>query len=96
MTDKATRARNLRKDSTEAERLLWSKLRSRQVDGHKFRRQHPIGTYVVDFACVEADLLIEIDGGQHTDTVDAERTAWLESEGFKVLRLWNHDVLDRR
>ena len=94
MSRKAIRARRLRKDSTDAERLLWSRLRGRQVNGHKFRRQHPIGTYVVDFACVEADLLIELDGGQHGEIVDAERIAWLQGEGFKVLRFWNNEVLD--
>ena len=89
------RARALRKNPTEAERALWRHLRSRQLDEHKFRRQQPLGLYIADFVCLEKRLIIEIDGGQHVGQVasDAERTAWLEVQGFRVLRFWNHDVL---
>ncbi len=67
----------------------------RQLEGHKFRRQQPIGRYVVDFVCLEKKLVIELDGGQHAVQVlsDVERTAWLETQGFRVLRFWNHHVL---
>jgi very-short-patch-repair endonuclease len=67
----------------------------RQVDGLKFRRQHPLGSYIVDFVCLEKRLIVELDGGQHAEQVnsDTERTAWLEAHGFRVLRFWNHDVL---
>jgi very-short-patch-repair endonuclease len=67
----------------------------RQMDGQKFRRQQPLGRYVVDFVCLEKRLVVELDGGGHTEQVasDAKRTAWLETQGFRVLRFWNHDVL---
>ena len=89
------RARRLRKDSTEAERAIWRRIRDRQLDGHKFRRQQPVGAFILDFVCLERKLVVELDGGQHAGQVskDAERTAWLESQGFRVLRFWNHDVL---
>lgn len=89
------RARALRKNPTEAERALWRHLRLRQLDEHKFRRQQPVGSYIVDFICIEKRLVVELDGGQHSEQVasDAERTAWLEGEGFRVLRFWNHEVL---
>ena len=88
-------ARQLRKNPTEAERLLWMHLRYRQMGGHKFRRQQPIGRYIVDFACPEKRLLIEIDGGQHSQQADydATRTEWLESQGFRLLRFWNTQVI---
>ena len=90
------RARALRSNPTEAERTLWKRLRMRQLDGHKFRRQQPLGRYIVDFVCVERKLVIELDGGQHAEQVqsDVERTAWLEAQGFRVLRFWNYDVLN--
>lgn len=80
---------------TDAERLPWRHLRQRQVAGQKFRRQHPMGNYIVDFACLEASLIVEVDGGQHADRqeYDRERTAWLEGRGFRVLRFWNNEVL---
>jgi len=80
---------------TEAEQALWAKLRRRQVLGHKFRRQQPLGGYVVDFVCLEHKLVIEVDGGQHADQLedDVQRTRWLEDQGFEVLRFWNHQVL---
>jgi very-short-patch-repair endonuclease len=87
-------ARRLRQRSTDAERRMWSALRDRRLMRYKFRRQHPIGDYIVDFACTEHGLVIEVDGGQHAgDSVDARRTAWLESQGWKVIRFWNNDIL---
>jgi very-short-patch-repair endonuclease len=89
------RAKRLRSRSTDAERKLWSRLRNRQLAGAKFRRQVPIGRYVVDFICFEAALVVEVDGGQHAARVDHDvaRTAWLEREGYRVVRFWNNDVL---
>jgi very-short-patch-repair endonuclease len=87
-------ARELRRDATDAERRLWSALRDRRLRGYRFRRQHPIGNYVVDFACTRRRLIVEVDGGQHADnTADEHRTAWLETEGWRVLRFWNNDIL---
>jgi very-short-patch-repair endonuclease len=88
-------ARTLRKKSTDAERLLWKHLRMRQLGAYKFRRQQPIGDYIVDLICLEKKLIIELDGGQHTDNVnyDEKRSTWLEECGYRVLRYWNHDVL---
>jgi len=87
------RAKDLRKSSTDAERLLWRYLRSKQIEGLKFRRQEPIGNYIVDFVCYEVNLIVEVDGGHHSLEIDADRDAWLQSQGFKVLRFWNHEVL---
>ncbi|HUC60901.1 MAG TPA: endonuclease domain-containing protein [Alphaproteobacteria bacterium] len=88
-------ARRLRKTPTDAEIRLWSRLRRNQLDGFRFRRQQPIGAYVVDFFCPEARLIIEVDGGQHAidEVRDAKRTQWLEGRGYRVLRFWNNDVL---
>ena len=88
-------ARELRQNPTDAEKRLWQHLRNRQLDGHKFRRQVPLGRYVVDFACLEARLIVEVDGGQHgwRAAADAARTAWLKGNGFRVLRFWNNEVL---
>jgi very-short-patch-repair endonuclease len=88
-------ARALRKNPTEAERRLWSRLRGRQLEGWRFRRQAPLGPYVVDFACLAARLVIEVDGGQHSWRAerDAARSSWLETNGFQVLRFWNNEVL---
>ena len=90
-------ARRLRSNLTDAESCLWKRLRSRQLLGIRFRRQAPIGKYVVDFISYEANLIIELDGGQHAlqQAYDERRTAWLESQGFRVLRFWNHDVLQK-
>ncbi len=90
----AQKARQLRRNLTDAERRLWSILRDRKLQGYKFRRQHPIGLYIVDFACAELWLVIEADGGQHADNLyDERRTAWLESQGWRILRFWNNDIL---
>ena len=79
---------------TLAERRLWSMLRLRGLDGHRFRRQCPLGPYVVDFACLQARLVIEADGGQHMDSIsDVARDRFLRASGFRVLRFWNHDIL---
>ena len=88
------RARQLRRNSTDAERRLWSALRDRRLEGYRFRRQYPIGSYIVDFACTRYRLIVEADGGQHADSdSDHRRDAWLEGEGWRVLRFWNNDVL---
>jgi adenine-specific DNA-methyltransferase len=89
------KARTLRKRPTDAESALWRQLRLRQIDGYKFRRQHPIGPYIVDFVCLEKKVIVEVDGGQHTVQVqkDSERTAWLERSGYRVVRFWGHEVL---
>jgi very-short-patch-repair endonuclease len=94
MTDLLTkRARELRAAMTDAERALWRVLRQRQL-GARFRRQAPIGPYIVDFASLERKLVIEVDGGQHAESEsDAERDVWLRERGFRVLRFWNHEVL---
>ena len=87
--------RTLRNNMTDAERTLWRVLRDRQFDGFKFRRQHPYEQYTLDFVCLEKKLIVEVDGGQHTeDTLrDSERTLFLGKAGFRVLRFWNHEVL---
>jgi very-short-patch-repair endonuclease len=94
------RARILRREMTEAERLLWYALRNRQFGEMKFRRQVPFAPYIVDFCCFEKRLVVEVDGGQHGEEdarrYDAIRTARLERDGFRVLRFWNQDVLDHR
>jgi len=88
-------ARALRKRMTDAEMLLWRHLRSRNMNGLKFRRQHCIGHYIADFACVEKKLIIEVDGGQHAEDFDqdAVRTKFLNSKGWTVVRFWNNEVL---
>jgi very-short-patch-repair endonuclease len=89
-------ARKLRRDMTDAERRLWTRMRRHQLKGARFRRQVPVGPYIVDFICLEAKLVIEIDGSQHLESAsDAVRSDWLERQGFQVLRFWNHDVLTR-
>lgn len=87
-------ARTMRREATEAEDRLWQELRSRRLDGIKFRRQVPVGRFIVDFLCPEAMLIVEIDGSQHANSLrDDERTADLNQLGFRVLRFWNDDVL---
>src|SRR5882724_10354365 len=89
-----TQAKKLRSDMTEAERRLWYRLRAHRFDGHKFKRQVPVGRYVVDFACLGRKLVVEVDGGQHAENQrDAMRDSYLRNEGFRVLRFWNNDVL---
>ncbi|WP_083487601.1 endonuclease domain-containing protein [Pseudoxanthomonas dokdonensis] len=91
---KRDRARQLRRDMTTAERRLWGVLQKRQLDGCRFRRQHPIGRYIADFACLEVGLIVEVDGGQHMDArSDRVRDAFLQEQGFQVLRFWNDEVL---
>ena len=91
---KTTKARRLRRNSTDAETKLWNRLRSRAIDGCKFVRQEPIGPYVVDFVCRERRLVIEVDGGQHaTDKRDAVRDRWLRDRRYRVLRFWNNEVI---
>ena len=85
----------LRKESTPAERKLWSRIRDDQL-GVTFRRQHAVGNYILDFCCPKAKLIIELDGSQHLDQeeYDEERTKYLESEDYKVIRFWNNDVMN--
>lgn len=89
-------ARDLRENSTEMEKKIWTQLRGRRFEGYKFRRQHDIGKYIVDFVCLEHKLIIELDGGQHNEqaqkSYDDERTKYLEKNGYKVLRFWNNEV----
>ena len=91
-----SKARELRKNSTEQELKIWKLLRNRQLSNYKFRRQYPIGPYIVDFICREKRLIIELDGGQHNENrnimYDTERTKYLELRGYKVIRFWNNDI----
>jgi very-short-patch-repair endonuclease len=90
------RAKQLRSLMTDAERRLWYRLRAHRFDGYKFKRQAPIGSYIVDFVCYNRQVIIEVDGGQHAESIsDRIRDAWLTSQGFKILRFWNDDVLKR-
>ncbi|MDP2878940.1 MAG: endonuclease domain-containing protein [Sulfuricella sp.] len=88
-------ARQLRTNSTDTESLLWRHLRASRFDDYKFKRQQPLGGYIVDFVCFESRLIIELDGGQHADQEDADkiRDQWLNSQGFQILRFWNNEVL---
>ena len=89
-----TRAKTLRQSMTDAEQRLWYRLRAHRLSGASFRRQFPIGRYIVDFVCLDARVIVELDGGQHADSIkDAARDGWLRSQGSKVLRFWNNDVL---
>src|SRR5437868_10971061 len=89
------KAQRLRREMTDAERKLWSVLRNRQLGGAKFRRQQPIGPFIADFVCQQHRLIVEADGGQHSEsTTDDRRTAFLESKGYRVLRFWNNDILN--
>jgi len=87
------KARDLRQNQTEAEKLLWSKLRARQFHDLKFRRQHPIPPYIVDFYSDALKLIIELDGGQHNHDTDAKRSSFIEKQGMRIVRFWNNDVL---
>ena len=86
-------SRRLRKELTDTERRLWSVLRGRQLGGLKFRRQHPIPPYVADFCCIERKLIVELDGSQHNVQTDGTRTRALQSQGWRIVRFWDHDVL---
>ena len=89
-------SKNLRQNMTDAEQRLWQHLRAHRMDGHKFRRQQPVGPYIVDFVHFAQRLIIEADGGQHAGSAhDAARDAWLHNQGFRVLRFWNNDILLR-
>jgi very-short-patch-repair endonuclease len=86
--------RQLRNDPTDAEKVLWRHLRARQLGGSKFRRQHPYGDFILDLVCIEAKLVIEVDGGQHIENAgDRQRDAFLAQAGFQVLRFWDNEVL---
>ena len=91
------RARELRMNANSAEKRMWSILRAHRMAGFKFRRQHALGTYIADFVCLPARLVIEVDGDTHGDdqseALDAKRTADIEAMGYRVIRFWNHDVL---
>lgn len=91
------KARALRTHLTDAEQLLWRHLRMRQMAGCKFRRQRPIGRYIVDFVCLERNVIVELDGGQHAEQqrYDESRDRWLNGQGFEVLRFWNDEVLTK-
>ncbi len=94
---KTGQARRLRKIETEEERLLWSDLRDRRLNGFKFSRQMPLGTYIVDFLCRDQHLIVEIDGFHHAASQpDETRTIWLNSRGYSLLRFWNHEVTRER
>src|SRR5689334_17369566 len=88
------RSRELRRNQTDVERIVWRHLKARQVNGWRFRRQHPIDPYIADFACVEAKLIVEADGGQHADSeYDRVRDEFLRKAGWRVLRFGNTDIL---
>ena len=92
-----TNARQLRKNSTDAEAALWRILRASTLAGTKFRRQHPIGPYIVDFVSLSRKLIIECDGGQHAESAaDAVRDRWLAERGYRTLRFWNNEILSNR
>jgi len=90
-----SRAKELRQRQTDVESLLWRHLRNRQLNGNKFRRQHIIKPYIVDFICLEKNLIIELDGGQHSTQIkyDQQRTQYLQQSGYRVIRFWNNDVI---
>src|SRR5437879_1943357 len=90
---RTSQARRLRRDSTDAERVLWKHLRSRTIAGHKFVRQQPVGPYIVDFVCRESRLIVEVDGGQHAESAgDQIRDRWLVEHNYRVFRFWNNEV----
>jgi len=87
-------AARLRREQTDVEQLFWLAVRNRRLAGAKFRRQATIGSYVVDFLCIEALLIVELDGGQHDEAIDAKRTSFLEAHGYRILRFWNNEVVE--
>ena len=91
------RARELRKNTTDAEQRLWENLRNRQMGSWKFRRQYPVGPFIVDFVCVERKVVVEVDGGQHAIDLerDSERSEYLKGRGYRLLRFWNNEVLEQ-
>ena len=91
-------AKSMRRQPTNAEAIIWATLRGARMQDLKFKRQQPIGAYIVDFVCFECGLVVEIDGGQHAEDVSADqhRSQWLQSQGFRVLRFWNNEVIERR
>ncbi|WP_234902174.1 MULTISPECIES: endonuclease domain-containing protein [Rhizobium/Agrobacterium group] len=94
---KTGQARQLRQNETDAEYRLWGDLRNRLLNGHKFSRQVPLGAYIEDFVCRDRRLVVELDGSQHAESASDEmRTAWLNDQGYDVLRFWNHEVLSER
>jgi very-short-patch-repair endonuclease len=92
-TQTLERARELRKTTTDAEQKLWHRLRAGQLHGMKFRRQHPVPPYILDFYCAAAKLVVELDGSQHSEEVDRSRTEFLVAKGLRVLRFWDNQVL---
>ena len=98
MDNKYVLARNLRKNATIQEKRLWNILKNKQFHNFKFKRQFPIGNYIVDFVCKEQKIIIELDGGQHNEPehikYDKERTSFLESKGYKVIRFWNNEIYE--
>ena len=85
----------MRREPTEPERLLWARLRNRRLGGFKFRRQHLLGAFIVDFACLERRVIVEADGAQHVDTeYNVYRSEWLRAQGWRVVRFWNNEVRD--
>lgn len=94
VANQTRRARDLRSHLTDAEKVLWQRLRNRQLLGFKVRRQVPLAPYIVDFCIPEARLIVEADGGQHSQSsADEQRTLWLEAQGWHVMRFWNNDIL---
>ena len=90
-------ARTLRRNETNAEKVLWRELRNRNLNGFKFVRQYPVGPYITDFACREKALVVELDGAQHAENMrDVERTRFINRAGFSVIRFWNEEVLRER
>ncbi|WP_354433289.1 endonuclease domain-containing protein [Martelella mangrovi] len=90
-------ARSLRRNETDAEKVLWREIRNRNLNGFKFVRQYPVGPYFADFACREKTLVVELDGAQHAENMrDAERTRYINNAGFSVIRFWNEEVLRER
>ena len=98
-TTKVAQARSLRQNATEVERKLWSHLRKKQIGGLRFRRQHPLGPYIVDFFCGSARLVVELDGDQHgedqNEAYDQKRTLWIEAQGYRVVRFSNSEFFAR-
>jgi very-short-patch-repair endonuclease len=89
------RAKQLRSNQTDTERKLWARLRNRCLAGFKFKRQHPVGKYIVDFVCLETRLIVEVDGGQHSEQRDRHRSAFLHRSGYRVIRFWDNEVLQQ-